>query len=209
MTPARPTATNPSPSRLVLIGFMGAGKSTTGALVARALGWEFVDLDDEVARRAGLPVPEIIRSHGLASFRRMEEAAGKSALARDRIVVAAGGGWAATPGSIAQAQGVARTVWLQVRPATALARVAASGTSRPLLEDAPSPLAAAEALLTERTPHYARGDIRIDTEGRSPEEVALEVLDRTGFARADLARAARRGDGKRNDDEQDGREETA
>lgn len=175
--PARPT---PSPARrLVLVGFMGAGKSTVGSLVARALGWEFVDLDDQVERSAGRSVPEIVRRLGLAAFRRMEADAGVQALARDRVVVAAGGGWAAEPGRMAETRRVARTVWLQVSPATALARVAASGVPRPLLEDAPDPLATAEALLAERAPRYALGDIRIDTEGKSPEEVAREVLDRT------------------------------
>ena len=208
MTPDCPTSPDPGPasppSRLVLVGFMGAGKSTTGSLVAHALGWEFVDLDDQVERSAGRPVPEIIRGLGLAGFRRMEAEAGRKALARERIVVAAGGGWAAEPGRMAEALGVARTVWLQVRPATALARVAASGVARPLLEDAPSPLEAAEALLAERVPHYALGEVTIDTEGKSPEEVALEVLDRTG-----LDRAAPSGGSEHNDNPQDGREETA
>lgn len=205
MKPGRPPGPLPPsrPSRLVLIGFMGAGKSTTGALVARALGWKFVDMDDEVARHAGTPVPEVIRSHGLASFRQMEAAAGRRALALDRVVVAAGGGWASVPGRVAQVRDIACTVWLQVCPATALARIAASGASRPLLEDVPDPLAAAEALLAGRTPHYALSDITIDTEGRSPEEVALEVLERAGLAPVES------GDGKRNHNEQDGREKTA
>ena len=111
----------------------------------------------------------------------MEAEAGRRALARDRVVVAAGGGWAAEPGRMAETRHDARTVWLQVRPATALARVAASGVPRPLLEDAPNPLAAAETLLAERAPRYALGDITIDTEEKSPEEVAQEVIDRTGL----------------------------
>lgn len=169
------------PCRLVLVGFMGAGKSTVGALVARAVGWEFVDLDDQVERSAGRPVAEIVRGLGLAAFRRMEAEAGRRALARDQVVVAAGGGWAAEPGRMAETRADARTVWLQVRPATALARVVASGVPRPLLEDAPNPLAAAETLLAERTPRYALGDITIDTEEKSPEQVAQEVIDRAGL----------------------------
>ena len=181
------------PCRLVLVGFMGAGKSTVGSLVARAVGWEFVDLDDQVERSAGRTVAEIVRGLGLAAFRRMEAEAGRRALARDRVVVAAGGGWAAEPGRMAETRRDARTVWLQVRPATALARVAASGVPRPLLEDAPNPLAAAETLLAERTPRYALGDITIDTEEKSPEQVAQEVIDRTGLEVADRTGSSRTG----------------
>lgn len=208
--------------RLVLVGFMGAGKSTVGSLVAQSLGWEFVDLDQQVERSAGRAVAEIIRDLGLAVFRRMEAEAGRRALARDRVVVAAGGGWAGEPGRMAEARRAALTVWLQVRPATALARVEASGVPRPLLEDARNPLAAAEALLAERASRYALGDIRIDTEGRSPEEVALEVLARTGTttlarsgpARTDPgrpgpARTVPSGGPTRNPGGQDGRKATA
>ena len=201
---------------------MGAGKSTVGSLVARSLGWEFVDLDQQVERSAGRAVAEIIRDLGLAVFRRMEAEAGRRALARDRVVVAAGGGWAGEPGRMAEARRAALTVWLQVRPATALARVEASGVPRPLLEDARNPLAAAEALQAERASRYALGDIRIDTEGRSPEEVALEVLARTGTttlarsgpARTDpgrtgLARTVPSGGPTPNPGGEDGRKATA
>ena len=210
------------PRRLVLVGFMGAGKSTVGSLVARSLGWEFVDLDQQVERSAGRAVAEIVRDLGLAVFRRMEAEAGRRALARDRVVVAAGGGWAGEPGRMAEARRAALTVWLQVRPATALARVEASGVPRPLLEDARNPLAAAEALLAERASRYALGDITIDTEGRSPAEVALEVLARTGTttlarsgpARTDpgrtgLARTGPSGGPTRNPGGKDGRKATA
>jgi len=78
--------------RLVLTGFMGAGKSTVGRLLAERLGWEFLDLDVLVESRSGLTVPEIFSTHGEAHFRRLESQELAAALGRGNIVLALGGG---------------------------------------------------------------------------------------------------------------------
>ena len=162
--------------RVVLVGFAGAGKSTVGPIVARGLGWGFVDLDAEVARREGRPPGEIIRERGMAPFRRIEYRAGSDVLRRTRVVVAAGGGWAAEPNRLASLGRGSLSVWLHVTPETALARIEGSSESRPLLEGA-DPRAAAEMLLRGRTAYYRRSDVTIETEGRSPEEVARAILE--------------------------------
>lgn len=162
--------------RLVLVGFMGAGKSTVGPIVARALGWNFVDLDDEIERREECPPGEIIRQRGLARFRRIESRAGRDVLRGTRVVVAVGGGWAAQPDHMAALGRHSISVWLRVSPETALVRIEGSATSRPLLEG-PEPRAAAEALLRSRNAHYRQSDITIDTEGRTPGEVARAILE--------------------------------
>ena len=162
--------------RVVLVGFMGAGKSTVGPIVARAMGWDFVDLDDEIARRDGRPPGEIIRERGIARFRRLESQAGRDILRRKRVVVAAGGGWAAEPGHLASLGQDSISVCLRVTLETSLARIEGSATSRPLLEG-PDPRGAAEALLGSRTACYRQSDITIETEGRSPDEVARAILE--------------------------------
>jgi shikimate kinase len=78
--------------RLVLTGFMGAGKTTVGRLLAARLGWEFLDLDALIEARAGTTVPVIFSAHGEAHFRRLESQALASALGRNHIVLALGGG---------------------------------------------------------------------------------------------------------------------
>jgi shikimate kinase len=78
--------------RLVLTGFMGAGKTTVGRLLADSLGWEFLDLDAYIEARSGLTVPAIFAQHGEKHFRRLESQALASALGRDRVVLALGGG---------------------------------------------------------------------------------------------------------------------
>ncbi len=161
--------------RVVIIGFMGAGKSTVGAILARRLGWTFVDLDDEVARLAGEPADEIIRGRGVESFRLLETRVGREVLRRRRVVVAVGGGWPAQPGHMDLLTGGTLSVWLRVSAETALARIAGSRTPRPLLEVG-DPLAEAKSLLAVRREHYERGNLGIDTEHRTPDEVAGDIM---------------------------------
>lgn len=78
--------------RLVLTGFMGAGKTTVGRRIADRLGWEFLDLDALIEQRAGLSVPAIFANHGEEHFRRLESNALASALGRHNLVLALGGG---------------------------------------------------------------------------------------------------------------------
>ena len=162
-------------SRVVIVGFLGAGKSTVGLRIARALGWDFADLDAEIAREEGLPVDEIIRRRGIAHFRALESDAGRRAMERNRLVLAVGGGWAAGPGHMDMLDRHTLSVWLRVTPETALSRIAGSASLRPLLNVA-DPLAEAVALLRKRIADYKGCSITIDTEGRTPEEVARDVL---------------------------------
>lgn len=86
-----------SVQRIVLTGFMGAGKSTVGRLLAARLGWEFLDLDAQIEQRAGQTVPQIFAEHGEAHFRKLESIALAKSLGRSQVVVALGGG---TPESL-------------------------------------------------------------------------------------------------------------
>ena len=78
--------------RLILAGFMGAGKTTVGRLLAARLGWEFLDLDAYLEARAGQTVPEIFAAHGEPRFRQLESNALASALGRSKVILALGGG---------------------------------------------------------------------------------------------------------------------
>ena len=171
-------------ARIVLVGFMGAGKSTVGPILARALDWDFVDLDDEIARREGVHPAEIIRRRGIEPFRELESEAARVLLRRERTVVAMGGGWAAQPGHMASLKSDSPSVWLRVEPTTALQRIRGSPTSRPLLEG-PDPHAAAVALLRRRIAHYGRSTITIETDGRSPREVVREILRHPSVTESD------------------------
>jgi shikimate kinase len=90
--PATLATPPPHLCRLVLTGFMGAGKTTVGRLLAARLGWDFLDLDAHIESRTGLTVPSIFATHGELHFRQLESQALASALGRRNIVLALGGG---------------------------------------------------------------------------------------------------------------------
>ena len=91
-TPIDPMALLPCHRRLILTGFMGAGKTTVGRLLAARLGWEFLDLDTLIETRAGMTVPAVFAAHGEAHFRRLESQSLAAALGRNHIVLTLGGG---------------------------------------------------------------------------------------------------------------------
>lgn len=98
-TATQPTPTTAQPSalpaglrRIVLTGFMGAGKTSVGRMLAELLGWEFLDLDTHLEARAETSIPNLFSQHGEAHFRRLESSALANALSRSNVVLALGGG---------------------------------------------------------------------------------------------------------------------
>lgn len=160
--------------RVVLVGFMCAGKSAVGALLARRLGWAFVDLDRLIEEREGRPVREIFADGGESAFRRVEAEVSDSVSMWARMVLAPGGGWM---GNVLRddlpVDGTVR-VWLRVSAEEVVRRGAAAPGARPLLAG-PDPLSAARRLLAEREPSYSLADLSVDTEGRTPAQIAVEV----------------------------------
>lgn len=161
------------PGRILLVGLSGSGKSTVGRLLARRLGYGFLDLDEEVERATGRSVADIFRRSGEEEFRRLEVRASEAARARNRVVVATGGGWMARR-DVERAWSDAVRVWLRVSPATAAARLAGTG-DRPLLAGA-DPEATLADLLEERRGAYAEAEVAVETERRSPAGVVAEIL---------------------------------
>lgn len=192
-SPAPPGAAD-LPRRVVLVGFMAAGKTSTGRALASRTGYRFVDLDEEVERRAGRTVPEIFRDEGEAGFRRLEAevtreldpgggaagAAGPGPQADDSgggagLVVATGGGWMARP-ELRDRWPDAVRVWLRVTPEEALRRLEDDLASRPMV-DPDEPLASLRRTLERRREDYARAEHAVRTVGRTPDEVAGRILE--------------------------------
>lgn len=159
-------------ARVVLVGFMGAGKSTVGPLVARRLGWEFVDLDDEIEAATGRTVPEIFATDGEPAFRAAERAAAERVCTHEGLVLATGGGAFTVPETRSALQRGALTVWLRCEIDTLLARIPADG-SRPLAANRATIL----PLLVGREPSYALADLTVDTTRTAPAEVARLVAE--------------------------------
>ena len=91
-TPAQTVTLPATLQRIVLTGFMGAGKTSVGRLLAQALGWNFLDLDHHLEARAGASIAALFTTHGEPHFRRLESSALANALARPHTVLALGGG---------------------------------------------------------------------------------------------------------------------
>jgi shikimate kinase len=166
----------PDVARVFLIGFMAAGKTTVGRLLADRLGWRFVDVDEEIVRRSGETVPEIFRLHGEAVFRALEARLTAELRSLDRAVIAPGGGWVTTPSALDDLPDGTVVVWLRVSAEEAIRRVGPAA-DRPLLAGA-DPLARARSLIAERESLYRRADLTIDVDGRSPAAIAAEIAAR-------------------------------
>lgn len=168
---------------------MGAGKSTVGRLVARRLGWAFVDLDSEVEQRAGMSVADVFAQRGEAGFRSLESeclaarladgaghdpgSAGHEGAHGAATVVAVGGGAVLDAGNRARIAGAGTVVWLRARPGTLAARLGA-GTGRPLLEGSGRGVVGRLAELAfDRGPLYEEvAGAVVDVDGLTDEEVA-------------------------------------
>lgn len=162
--------------RIVLVGFMGAGKTSVGRLLADRLGWSFVDVDDEVAARFGKSIAEIFDSNGEAAFREAEREAAARILKGERVVVATGGGWPMAPGTVDALPEGTLSVWLDVHPRTAVERVLDSDVRRPLLE-VDDAVGTAARLVEQRRSRYGLADVRVDTDGLTVDDVTARILE--------------------------------
>ena len=151
---------------------MAAGKSTVGRLLSERLGARFVDLDAEVERLAGRSIPQIFRRHGEERFRELEARATAALGDGFGLVLATGGGWMARP-ELRDRWPDALRVWLRVSPAEVVRRIGAP-EARPMLDPA-DPEGSARRLLERRRSAYARAELHVDTDGRTPEEVAWRI----------------------------------
>ncbi|CAN5825891.1 shikimate kinase [soil metagenome] len=160
--------------RIILLGFMGAGKSTVGSILASLLGWTFIDLDDQIRAATGHSIARIFAEQGEQEFRRLEAEIGDRLLDRDGIVLAPGGGWVTNDRVRSKEFAGSIYVWLRVSPEEVLRRVGRSAATRPLLAVA-DPEAAIRRLLDEREPLYRKAHLSVETDQRKPYAVAAEI----------------------------------
>lgn len=140
------------PHHIVLVGPMGAGKTTLGQALAARLGRAFVDVDARIEADAGQSIPALFAAEGETGFRRRESDALRAALAGTSAVIATGGGAVLDAGNRAAMRAAGTVVYLAVDPATQLARLRGD-TGRPLLQTA-DPARTLAALQAQREPLY-------------------------------------------------------
>ncbi len=157
---------------IVLVGFMGAGKTTVGRLLAAKLGLSFTDSDHEIEARAGKPIARVFAEDGEPAFRQLEHEVIADLLAGQARVLALGGGAVGHPGT-RELLARANVVYLRTSYAAAMARVGGDA-GRPMLARP-----GVADLLARREPGYAAvATLTVDTDGRSPEDITLDILGR-------------------------------
>jgi XRE family aerobic/anaerobic benzoate catabolism transcriptional regulator len=164
-------------SGIALIGLRGAGKTTLGRMLAKKIGWSFVELNKEIEAQNGLSVAEIIALYGQEGFRRMEQAALTQLLARKELMVlATGGGIVSEPLTFDLILSSFYTIWLKAEPEEHMARVRRQGDLRPMADDR-SAMAELRNILLSREPLYARATAVVDTAGLSVDAAAARLID--------------------------------
>ena len=154
---------------------MGCGKSSTGRALARRLGARFVDLDAEIVARGGRTIPEIFREGGEAAFRSVEletmcAVLDEADASEGDTILSLGGGTLTVPAAREAVFARTKCVWLRTRLDTIRQRLGETDASRPLFRDA-------EALFESRTPIYAQAPCVVDTDEKTPAEVADEIIN--------------------------------
>jgi shikimate kinase len=160
---------------IVLIGFMGAGKSSAGRALARKTGLPCFDTDEIVSKRFGLPVTEIFVQLGEEGFRNAETEALRQLLEAAPGIIVTGGGIVLRPGNVKMLRELGRVVSLEAEEETLFRRIAKRAT-RPLLQTK-NPRATLVELLRVRAPLYhAAADVRLDTSRLTRDQVADAIL---------------------------------
>ena len=159
---------------IVLVGLMGAGKSSVGRRLATRLGCPFVDADSEIETEAGQTISEIFAQHGEAYFRRLERRVIGRLLAERGQVLAIGGGAFMDSEIRALIAAGAVSVWLRAALEILLPRVMRRD-NRPLLKQG-DPCEILARLIVERYPIYAEADITVDSTGGPHEVVVRDIM---------------------------------
>jgi shikimate kinase len=160
---------------LVLVGFMGSGKTDAGKLTATKLGMKFVDMDELIEQRHNQTISEIFQMKGEAFFRQQERAMARELASQQDRVIATGGGVVLDPNNVRNfsSSGVVICCW--VDPQVAHERTK-NANHRPLLESGPDRLEAITSLLRKREALYKAIPLRIDTSAMSVEQQANEII---------------------------------
>ena len=164
---------------LYLVGYRGTGKTTVAAALAETLARDWVDVDAEIERQSGKSIRELFERDGEPAFRDWETRVIAAFAAQEHLIVSLGGGAILRAENRAALASTGQVVWLQALPETIWRRIASDPSTagrRPHLT-ALGGLEEIKTVLAERTPLYAAlAQLAIDTEGKSPESIAGEIV---------------------------------
>ncbi len=164
---------------IVLTGFMGTGKTEAGRILSQRLGYALVDADTEIEKEQGMAITEIFKQYGEPKFREIESDVIRRLSEMEDTVISTGGGAVLRQENMDNLRKKSVIVCLTASPETILKRTS-NNNDRPLLQ-VEDPLQKIKELLEFRKPYYEKADIMIDTEGKSPLQVAEEIIEKTGI----------------------------
>ena len=163
---------------VILIGFMGVGKTSLGKLLASKLGRAFIDLDEKIEQDAGISIPKIFEMHGEKYFRELEKAAVREVTARKNIIIATGGGTVKDAENLRLLKNSGVVICLTADAEEIFKRTEKRG-ERPVLDGGGSErLATIKKLLAEREKFYGQADFKIDTTEWSPLQIVNEICEK-------------------------------
>jgi len=167
---------------IALLGLRGAGKTTIGKQLARALHMRFIELDRRIEKAADMSLGEIFSLYGEEYYRRLERETLTRLLAENRpTVLATGGGIVTSPETYTLLKKSAVTIWLRATPEDHWNRVVRQGDRRPMA-DHPEAMADLRALLASREPLYAGADHTVNTSSRTVQAIVGEVASKAPVA---------------------------
>jgi shikimate kinase len=159
---------------IILTGFMGTGKSEVARELSRLRGMRLIDIDREIEKSEGMIIPDIFLRHGEDYFRQIETAAILQFASEQEVIIATGGGAVLREENLKALQAHGIVFCLTASPET-ITRRTARNNDRPLLQ-CDDRQARISELLAERQPYYEKAGVMINTEGKTPSEIANEII---------------------------------
>jgi shikimate kinase len=160
---------------IVLIGFMGTGKTSLGKMAAAQLNYDFLDTDQMIVAKTGMDIPSIFQSHGEAYFRKLESEIARVLALVNQKIIATGGGFPLNPANIEVLRPNSLVVLLKAAPGVIYERVK-DHTERPLLAVS-DPLSKITEMLRERESFYRNADLILDTDSLGLDELSARLID--------------------------------
>ncbi len=160
---------------IVLIGFMGTGKSTIGIKLAERLKMQFIDMDREIEKLTGMSIPMLFKKHGEIRFRSEEQLMSQKLGRRNNLVIATGGGVVLNKENVESLKRSGILICLDADPRVILARVNRKKGTRPLLKKNLA-IDDIEKMLNDREEYYSLADYRVDTSAKEMDKIVQEII---------------------------------
>ena len=161
---------------IVLIGFMGTGKSTISAYLSEQFGMEAIDMDQVISEREGMPISRIFELHGEEYFRNAETNLLKELQTKKNVVISCGGGTPLREENVVEMKKNGKVVLLTAKPETIFNRVK-DNHDRPLIENNKSVEFIEELMLKRKDKYIAAADVIIETDNKEKQQICHELID--------------------------------